>query len=102
MFISIIDASHTHMAHGCFAHRTRLANASLSLSVNTGDINVCTLCCGPVHPQDDPQLCVEGGFAAAFFAKSRTKATMPVLVTGKATNGTALHEDGSVPKLSVI
>ena len=102
MFISIIDATHTHMAHGRFAHRAGLADACLSFFVNSGDINVGTLCRGAGHPEDDPQLCVEGGFAAAFFAKSRTKATMPVLVTGKATNGTALHEDGSVPKLSVI
>jgi hypothetical protein len=40
MFISIIDAAHTHMTHGGFAHRTRLADASLSFSVDTGDVNV--------------------------------------------------------------
>ena len=102
MFISIIDATHTHMAHGCFAHRTWLANASLSFSVDTRHINCGALCGGALDPEDGSQLCVEGGFAVSLFTKSCTETTMPVLVAGNATNGTALNEDGSVPKLSII
>jgi len=102
MFVGIIDATHTHMTHGCFAHRTRLTNASLSFSVDAGDVNIRALCSRAVHPQDGSQLCMERGFAIALFTKSRTEATMPVLVAGNATNGTALNEDGSVPKLSVL
>jgi hypothetical protein len=45
---------------------------------------------------------MEGGFATALFTKSRTETTMPVLVAGNITNGTALHKDGAVPKLSII
>ena len=102
MFISIIDATHTHMTHGSFAHRTRLADASLSLSVDTGDIDCRALCGRAVHPKDGSQLCVEGGLAVTLFTKSRTETTMPVLVTGNATNGTTLNEDSAVPKLSVL
>ena len=102
MFISIIDATHTHMAHGCFAHRTRLADASLSLFVDAGDIDCRALCSRAVHPKDGAQLCVEGGFAVTLFTKSRTETTMPVLITGNTTHGTALNEDGAVPKLSII
>jgi len=91
MFISIIDATHTHMAHGCFAHRTRLANTSLSFFVDPGDIYVGTLCGRAAHPEDGPQLCVEGGFAVSLFTKSCTETTMPVLVAGNTTNGTALN-----------
>jgi hypothetical protein len=45
---------------------------------------------------------MEGGFAMTLSTKSRTETTMPVLVAGNATNGTALYQDGSVPKLSII
>ena len=90
MFISIIDATHTHMAHGCFAHRTRLADASLSFSVDAGDVDVGPVCRRAVHPQDGAQLCMEGGFAFSLFTKSCTETTMPVLVAGNTTHGTAL------------
>jgi hypothetical protein len=40
MLVGIVDATHTHMTHGGFAHRTGLADASLSFSVDTGDVNV--------------------------------------------------------------
>ena len=102
MFIGIVDAAHTYVAHGGFAHRTRLADAGLSLSVNPGDIYVGTLCGGALDPKDGSQLCVEGGFAVTLFAKSCTETTMPVLVTGNTTHGAALNEDGAVPKLSVL
>jgi len=102
MFISIIDATHTHMTHGCFAHGTGLANASLSFSVDAGHINCGSLCGGALDTEDGSQLCVEGGFAATLSTKSCTETTMPMLVTGNAANGTALNEDGSVPKLSVL
>ena len=102
MFISIVDATHTHMTHRCFAHRTRLADACLSFFVNTGHINRGTLCGGALDPEDGSQLCVEGGFAMTLSTKSRAETTVPMLVAGNFTNGTALHKDGAVPKLSII
>ena len=90
------------MAHGRFAHGARLTNASLPFSVDTRHINCGALCGGALDPEDGPQLCVEGGFAVSLFTKSCTETTMPVLVAGNATNGAALNENGSVPKLSVI
>ena len=38
----------------------------------------------------------------SLFTKSRTETTMAVLVAGNAAHGTALNEDGAVPKLSVL
>jgi len=45
---------------------------------------------------------VEGGFAVTLFAKSCTETAVPMLVAGNATHGTALNEDGAVPKLSIV
>ena len=90
------------MAHSCFAHWTRLTNARLSFFVNTGHVNRGTLCGGTAQPQDGSQLCMEGGLAVALSTKSCTETTMSMLITGNATNGTALNEDGAVPKLSII
>ena len=102
MLIGIVDATHTHMTHGCFAHGTRLADACLPFSVNTGHINCGSLCGGALDTEDRSQFCVEGGFAVTLSTKSCTKTTMPMLVAGNTTNGAALNEDGAVPKLSII